>query len=303
MGLIDSAISGAMEAVGSGMMDAGNFFLKGGYSVWGNFSKVAMWYVQQQPESLGAWQVVTGSVYTLSTGIAASLSVLFFVLGWMRNSVEIRNNFSIDEVFKFCIRYVLTAGLIVNALSLISSVSECATAVVAVIYEEEGLENQEAPDDLFERAKDSLEDGDSGADWLSVGVVAFLGGAVGGLFIIVCSVQLVLSVLSRLFKMYLCIPFAPVAFAGFAGGHEMARSGIAWIQTFLSYALEAVVIVLAITVSYGLFSGGGLFEAGDGTWNAATMILQICGYCMPFACAAASVKGAELVVRRCLGLG
>lgn len=41
MGLIDSAISGAMEAVGSGMMDAGNFFLKGGYSVWGNFSKVA----------------------------------------------------------------------------------------------------------------------------------------------------------------------------------------------------------------------------------------------------------------------
>lgn len=28
MGLIDSAISGAMEAVGSGMMDAGNFFLK-----------------------------------------------------------------------------------------------------------------------------------------------------------------------------------------------------------------------------------------------------------------------------------
>ena len=37
MGLIDSAISGAMEAVGSGMMDAGNFFLKGGYSVWGSF--------------------------------------------------------------------------------------------------------------------------------------------------------------------------------------------------------------------------------------------------------------------------
>ena len=103
MGLIDSAIFGAMEAVGSGMMDAGNFFLKGGYSVWGSFSKVAMRYVQQQPESLGAWQVVTGSVYTLSTGIAASLSVLFFVLGWMRNSVEIRNNFSIDEVFKFCI--------------------------------------------------------------------------------------------------------------------------------------------------------------------------------------------------------
>ena len=54
-----------------------------------------------------------------------------------------------------------------------------------MIYEEEGLENQEAPDDLFEKAKDSLEDGDSGADWLSVGVVPFLGGAVGGLSIIV----------------------------------------------------------------------------------------------------------------------
>ena len=180
-----------------------------------------MRYVQQQPESLGAWQVVTGSVYTLSTGIAASLSVLFFVLGWMRNSVEIRNNFSIDEVFKFCIRYVLTAGLIVNAL-VFDQLGErvCDGSGGSDLRRRRDSENQEAPDDLFEKAKDSLEDGDSGADWLSVGVVAFLGGAVGGLFIIVCSVQLVLSVLSRLFKMYLCIPFAPVAFAGFAGGHE-----------------------------------------------------------------------------------
>ena len=34
MGLIDSAISGAMSGW-KRMMDAGNFFLKGGYSVWG----------------------------------------------------------------------------------------------------------------------------------------------------------------------------------------------------------------------------------------------------------------------------
>ena len=103
------------------------------------------------------------------------------------------------------------------------------------------------------------------------------------------------------FFLLLCIPFAPVAFAGFAGGHELSQSGIAWIRTYLSYALEAVVIVLAITLSFGLFADASLFQETD--VNLVTLLLKICEFCVPMVTACACVKGANLVVRRCLGLG
>ena len=45
MGLIDSAISGAMEAVGSGMMDTGNFFSGRCAIGYGKASLTAMRYV------------------------------------------------------------------------------------------------------------------------------------------------------------------------------------------------------------------------------------------------------------------
>jgi hypothetical protein len=119
----------------------------------------------------------------------------------------------------------------------------------------------------------------------------------------VCGVSLVLSVLSRLFKLLLCVPFAPAAFAGFAGGHEFAQTGIAWLRTFIGYALEAVVIALAISISYGMFKDANIFSAGAKSGSIVSLLLLICGYCMPMVTACACVKGAEMTVRRCLGLG
>lgn len=302
MGLISSAVNGALEAMGEGMMGAGGGFLKGGYSVWRAFSEITVSYVQKEPESFGAWSMVTGSIYTLSMAVAAALVVVVFLIGWVRDSIDIRNNLNFDSMFKFFIRYILTAGLIVNSLALISSISQCATAVVATVGQTEM--HQDAPDDMFEDAKEKMEDEDAdGLDWFITGIIAIAGGFLGGLVIIVCAVQLVLAVLSRLFKMFLCIPFAPVALSGFAGGREFSQSGIAWLRTFTGYALEAVVIVLAIAISMSLFADGGLFQPdGEESYQIA-MILQICGYCMPMLAACASVKGAEMVVRRCLGLG
>lgn len=302
MGLISSAINGALQAIGEGMMGAGGGFLKGGYSVWRAFSEITVSYVQKEPESFGAWSMVTGSIYTLSMAVAAALVVVVFLIGWVRDSIDIRNNFNFDSVFKFFVRYILTAGLIVNSLALISSISQCATAVVSTIGQTQM--QQDPPDDMFAEAKEKMEEEDAGGvDWFTTGTIAIAGGFFGGLVLIVCAIQLVLAVLSRLFKMFLCIPFAPVAFSGFAGGREFSQSGIAWLRTFIGYALEVVVIVLAIIISMSLFTDGGMFQPDGEESYQIKMILQICGYCMPMLAACASVKGAEMVVRRCLGLG
>ena len=125
----------------------------------------------------------------------------------------------------------------------------------------------------------------------------------GGIVILVCGVQLILAVLSRLFKMYLCIPFGPVALSSFAGGHTISQTGISWIRTLLAYALEAVVIAIAIRISFGLFADGAVMSGSDTVSGAIGAILTIVEYCLPMITACACVKGAEATIRRCLGLG
>lgn len=303
MGLISGAIDAALESIGKSLLDVGEWFLKTGYTLWTNAGKLTLDYVKISPMAqTGAWGVVTGSVYQMSLAIAASLAVLFFVMGWLRESIDIRNNFTLENMFRFFVRYAITASLIVNSLSLVTGICECATAVTSQIsISMESLEVE----NIFETVREALEDDDDadGGTWIGMGLAGLLGGFFGGAVIIVCGISLVLAVLSRLFRLLLCVPFAPAAFAGFAGGHEFAQTGIAWLRTFIGYALEAVVIALAISISYGMFTDANIFSAGAKSGSIISLLLLICGYCMPMVTACACVKGAEMTVRRCLGLG
>ena len=303
MGLISGAIDAALESIGKSLLDVGEWFLQTGYTLWKNSGKLTLNYVKISPMAQsGAWGTVTGSVYQMSLAIAASLAVLFFVMGWLRESIDIRNNFTLENMFRFFVRYAITASLIVNSLALVTGICECATAVtsqISINMESKDVEN------VFETVRDQLEDDEDadGGTWIGMGLAGMLGGFFGGAVIMVCGVSLVLSVLSRLFRLLLCVPFAPVAFAGFAGGHEFAQTGIAWLRTFIGYALEAVVIALAISISYGMFTDANMFAAVAKSGSIVSLLLLICGYCMPMVTACACVKGAEMTVRRCLGLG
>lgn len=302
MSLLGDAVNSALESIGMCLIEIGEWMLEAGYSMWKQSSELAFSYLKQNPMSQGnAWAVVTGAIYNLSLGVAASLTVLFFVMGWLRESIDIRNNFTLENMFRFFVRYAITATLIVNSLALTTGIVECATAVVSTVKLDKNAKKIKG---AFDDVKESLEKDDAeGGTWLASGICCMVGGLFGGVVIIVCGVKLVLSVLSRLLKLLLCIPFAPVAFAGFAGGAEFSQSGIAWIKTFIGYALEAVVIALAIKISFGLFGDVTLFAAGKKQADVVAVILMICNYCMPMITACACVQGAETTVRRCLGLG
>ena len=102
MGLLSSAINSALEGMGRGLMNSGAWMLEGGYRMWQKCCGVTFDYVTISPMSqTNAWSIVTGSVYSISLAAAASLTVLFFVIGWLRESIDIRNNFQLENMFRF----------------------------------------------------------------------------------------------------------------------------------------------------------------------------------------------------------
>lgn len=284
---------GICQSVGDGLITAGEGCMDAGLKVWTQCSEMVIGYCTSNPTSMGAWSYVRGT-YNTFMGIGASLMVLYFVIGWLRESIDIRNNFTLENMFRFFMRLSLTAGLLTNGLSLIKDVM----SLSALLAGEVGAELLAAysATGIF----DSLTEGVSGGGYMAVGFLCMLGGFIGMLVVIVSGITILFSVLSRFYKIFLCIPFAPIALSSFAGGQGLSQSGVSWIKTFLGYCLEVVVIALALVIAFKLFNGRTFFSTSSGGWSGA--VLAICEICLPLVTAVGCVKGAEEIIRKSLGL-
>ena len=164
-----------------------------------------------------------------------------------------------------------------NSLSLVRGINNASLALAHTIQITESDEKKQTVDQVFDSMENSLkETGESeGSSWFSAGLIALIGGVVGMFTILVSGVELAITVIKRLFKVYMCVPFAPVALAGFAGGREFSQTGIAWLKTFTAYCLEAFVIALAIKLSFGLFASAALNFTIDSADITVQMMLAI----------------------------
>lgn len=285
----------AFEAAGNGLVSAGEGMMSAGIDVWKSCADAVLRYSTQDPTSMGTVWTNVSRIYNLFLGIGASLLTLYFVIGWLRESIDIRNNFSLENIFRFFIRLALTASALTNALSLIQSVMRLS----ALLAGEVGMTitSNYSTRDIFKPIVEGVE----GVELLGVGFLCLIGGLIGMMIIAVCGVVIILSVLTRFFKIFMCIPFAPPALASFAGGQGLSQTGVAWIKTFIGYCLEVVVIALALMLAFSFFAGGNNFftASRDGFSG---VVLGILNICMPMLTAVACVKGAESILRKTLGL-
>ncbi|WP_274940097.1 type IV secretion system protein [Chordicoccus furentiruminis] len=304
--MYETVLSPMLTWLGGIMFAQGRALLNCGFSIWKSCTQVALNFVQKNPEGqFGAWSIVSGSgVYGVFLAIAGSLTIFYFVAGWLKESIDIRSTFNLESMFKMFIRFAITISLVMNSMSLVRGINNASLALAHTIQITESDEKKQTVDQVFDSMEESLKStGESeGSSWFSAGLIALIGGLVGMFTILVSGVELAITVIKRLFKVYMCIPFAPVALAGFAGGREFAQTGIAWLKTFTAYCLEAFVIALAIKLSFGLFASAALNFTIDSADITVQMMLAIFNLCMPMVATAACVKGADGVVRSCLGL-
>ena len=323
----------AFKAMGGGMMKAGNSMLKMAVSFWGMCCEAGVKYLKVNPKGTNAYTTVSGTIFSVFLAIAASLIVFFFLLGWLNETIDINKSFTLENMFRFFVRFAIASSLVANSFWLVYGITDCSVALVnavnvdvssmtknalkeEVLIDVGGMTKKQKKQAVKQAQKvageygyfgniyhqlDSNDDTEAW-DWFSDGLLCFFGGLIGGLTILVCGVQLVVAVMQRLFRMLLCIPFAPIALSGLAGGERFSHSAHAWIRTFIGYGLEAVTMVLAIAISFGLFKDANLFASvGNGT--ASDIILSVCGMVMPMISACAAIKGSDMIVRRCMGLG
>lgn len=197
----------------------------------------------QSPEDFkggGIWEImlnINGALKAIGYG----LLVLFFVTGVMKTCgsfVEVKKP---EHAFKLFLRFVLAKAAVGYGLDLMLALFSIIQGMVNTIITQSGVAgtgNTALPQEIVDKIN-------SVGFWDSIPLWAVT--LLGGLFIMVLSFIMIMTVYSRMFKLYMYTAIAPIPLASFAG-EPTSSIGKNFLRSYAGVCLEGAIIALACII-------------------------------------------------------
>ncbi len=188
----------------------------------------------------GIWQVMLG-IHGALQAIGYGLLVLFFAVGVVKTCgsfVEVKRP---EQAFKLFIRFVLAKAAVGYGLDLMLAVLAVVQGIVSTIITQSGVSGAGGttlPQDIIDKINQV-------GFWDSIPLWAVT--LIGGLFITVLSFLMILTVYSRMFKLYMYTALAPIPLSTFAG-EPTSNVGKNFLRSYAGVCLEGAVIALACII-------------------------------------------------------
>ncbi|MFV0362368.1 MAG: hypothetical protein ACK5LL_04670 [Suipraeoptans sp.] len=274
----------------------GDGLINMGVSVWNACCVLVGSIIGVSPEATNssAWSYMTNSIYPIFLTIGISLMALFFLIGYFRESADIRQMLTLEQTILMFVRLVIANAVVTSVLIWIPRCLQWATSIVGSIT------------GLSSGGLGTLDPETITANNLAlfdvVGVIAgWVISLVFFLVAIVCGLALVLTVYKRVFSLLMLIPFAPTALSSIAGGRGLSYTATSWFKEFMSLCFEIVVIALALSIA-GFFIGENVFASVFEFYSGAEQFADIIYAIFSMDLVVATVKGSNALVKRALGL-
>ena len=280
------------------MASSGNWIidnLNNALNTW-NVKLVEIWQLlKQSPTEFkggAVWNVIV-NIHGAVQAIGLGLLVLFFVIGVMKTFGSFAEMKRPEVAVKVFIRFILAKAAITYGLELMMSLFRIVQGLMSTILGASGITNG-APSVLPQSIIDAINK-TGFFESIPLWAVTLLGG----LFIIVLSFIMIMSVYGRFFKLYLYTAIAPVPLSAFAG--EPSQSvGISFIKSYCAVCLEGAIIVLACVI-FSVFASSP--PAVDPRLSAVTQVWSYVGELIfNMLVLVGAVKMADRVVREMMGL-
>ena len=222
------------------------------------------WVVQNLDRALNTWNEKLGEIVRLLTqspedfkggdiwrtmvsingtlkAIGLALLVLFFLIGVMKTCGSFAELKRPEQVFRLFIRFAIAKGVVTYGLDLMMNVLSICQGFVSNIFTASGLIKTEKivlPEEMI-RAIEDCNFFESIPLWAVT--------LIGGLFVLVLSFVMILTVYGRFFKIYMYTAIAPIPLSTFAG-QPTQSVGISFIKSYAGVCLEGAIIVLACVI-------------------------------------------------------
>lgn len=266
-------------------------FLSFAINQWNNSIGMVLDMLTQSPQNFqngSGWRIVD-QIYPIFVAIGVPLVVLFFLFSFVSESVDVKKEFTLDNIIKMFCRLILAQWLTINGMYVINTVFQSVGALINMLRFNVDSVKMTIPADL----EAMIENAGFLESILPFIMILLLVIMVFGL-----SYYMLFMVYGRFFKIYIGVILSPIAMAPLAG---TLTSGTPrqFSKYMLNVALEAVIMVLAVVIYANLFSGGTLMKPGDNMWDIPLYLIQLAFIMF---CVVGGIKLAETTVSKYLGL-
>lgn len=251
--------------------------------------------VSQSPEEFrgGAiWEVIV-NIHGAIQAIALALLVLFFVVGVMKTCGSFAEVKKPEHAIKLFIRFALAKGLITYGLELMMAIFKIVQGVASTAMNAAGFGEviqTTLPNEIITAVE---------ACGFFESIPLWAITIIGGLFIMILSFIMILTVYGRFFKIYLYTAISPIAFASF-GGEPTQNIGKSFLKGYSAVCLEGVIIILSCII-FSLFAA--IPPVVDASAEPVTMVWKYIGELIfNMLVLVGTVKISDRLVREMLGL-
>lgn len=235
------------------------------------------------------WQVINNISGVLCI-IASTLMVLLFLINMCTDTWDSRYDLDVFGIVKKCAKMLVSIVLVNNAVTIVTTIFKLGARVAKVITF--GSDSDAA---FYEAMKLS----DTQATYIEYGVSGFKGFLMWIAFFI-CSIAIIASgimitieIYSRIFKMFILIPFSTISFTTFVMGDGNRGNEVfhGYLKSILSTAIEAVIIMVLLSFTSSLIAGGTMEKLFPAMETEASESIQANGVEVVFL--AAKISGDE----------
>lgn len=263
------------------------------FEFWNSEVDLLFELLGQSPDAFkdgGPWQKIE-AINPIFVAIGSSLVVLFFVIGFCSESIDVKEEMRLERILQLLLRLGIAEFFVANNVSIMKAIFETVGNIIGSLSNEKVVQVGMSEDVV----KTFLDLG-FGESLLMLIITSILS-----LVVIVCGFFLIYTVYFRFLKILIIVPLGSVAYSTMSGNHMLTHTAITYTKYFLSVVFEAVMMALALIVCNSFLSSGlPEFTADLATWTKA--LFYVCEMTFTIALTVGSIKGAQSLTSKALGL-
>ena len=263
------------------------------FGFWNNQISLVFALLGQSPVSFksgGPWGVIQ-NLEPIFVGVGSSLVVLFFVIGFCSESVDVKEDMRFEVILRMLMRIGIAEWLVANNVTIMKAFFTSAGNLVKLV----------GAGEMAELTIDSGQAEIIKNLGFGSSLVMLILASILSIVIIVCGFFLIYTVYFRFLKILILVPFGAIAFSTVSGNRMASHTAVSYAKYFLSIVFEAVTMALAIVVCNALISAGLPSFTGEyADWT--QTLIYLCEMTFTIALTVGTVKGAQNLTSRALGL-
>ena len=263
------------------------------FAFWNNQVSLVFAMLGQSPVHFkggGPWAVIQG-INPIFVGVGSSLVVLFFVIGFCSESVDVKEEMRFEVMLRMFIRLALAEWFVANCVTIMkaffTSIGNWVSALNVGSASTLSINSEQA--EIIRNLG------------FGEGLIMLILATLLSIIIIICGFFLLYTVYFRFLRLLVIVPMGAIAFSTMGGNRNVSQTALTYSKHFLSVCFEAVAMALAILVCNAFINAGLPAFTGDyADWT--KTLIYLCEMTFAVALTVGSVKGAQTLTSRAFGL-